>query len=263
MKIGAAFYWHVFKQMLWTDFVIFRQGYKSRFVDLAIWVGIIALIMGYIMPSFGVSADYGQFQLVGLIANAGLFDTYPNVMILLTDFQTHRVIGYDLTLPIPSWLVLIKIMCNFIFKAMFLGVCAIPIGKLVLWNQFDLTKIAIIPATAMIIALNTFYGTFTLWLASVISSTAQIGKVWTRCNFPLTMLGGFYFSWHALYKASPMVAYIDLANPMIYATEGMRAAMLGQEGFLPVWQCVFALCVFSLLCALDGMRRLKKRLDFV
>jgi ABC-type polysaccharide/polyol phosphate export permease len=76
-------------------------------------------------------------------------------------------------------------------------------------------------------------------------------------------MGGFQFSWMSLYSAIPVVAYIDLINPVIYVTEATRVALLGQEGYLSFWLCCGTLLLFSVGCAWYALKRMKKRLDFV
>lgn len=59
-----------------------------------------------------------------------------------------------------------------------------------------------------------------------------------------------------------MIGYITLLNPLTYIMEGNRSAALGPSEYIPFW-ISFALWLFILLCAGDGIRRLKKRLDCV
>ena len=66
-----------------------------------------------------------------------------------------------------------------------------------------------------------------------------------------------------LQEVSPRIAYISLLNPMVYIMEGTRAAVLGQEGSLDFWVCVLMTLVFTILCTFDGIRRIKRRLDYV
>ncbi len=254
MTISYSFYWNVFKQLLATDFSIFRETFKDKIIDLSIWVAITAAIMGYVMPAFGLSADYGSFQLAGLIASAGLFELFSSVMKMVSDFEGDRVIDYHLTLPIPSRLVLCKIMTYYALNAIILSLCVLPMGKLVLWSQFDLTKIAPIKLLIITVTTGIFYGAFTLWLAGMLENMSRIGSLWMRFIFPLWFLGGFQFSWMVLHKLFPMLAYINLVNPMMYVMEGTRAAVLGQEGYLPFWISVLALVCFSLICGSFALR---------
>ena len=256
------FYMNVFMQLLSEELIIFRSNFKDKIINLGIWASITAAIFGYVMPSFGL-AGFGSFQLAGLVASGGLFEVFPSVMMFVSDLEGNRTIDYHLALPIPSWMVLFKKLIYYAINCLSLCLGVVPIGKLVLWNQFDLTKIAVVPFLLMAIMISIFYGALTLWLASRVVNITKIANIWMRFIFPMWFLGGFQFSWKVLYSVSPVVAYLNLLNPMTYVMEGVRASLLGQEGFFSVWLCIGVLGAFSSLCWWHALVRLKKRLDFV
>jgi ABC-2 type transport system permease protein len=90
-----------------------------------------------------------------------------------------------------------------------------------------------------------------------------ISWIWSRVVNPLFMLGGFFYSWGSIYKVSHIFGYVNLLNPLLYAMEGMRAASLGQVGFLPFYVCVLAILGFIALFSMHAVCLLKKRLDCV
>ena len=108
-----------------------------------------------------------------------------------------------------------------------------------------------------------FYACFVIWVSSIVANMAHMGSVWARYIFPMWFMGGFQFSWIALHKALPNVAYINLLNPMMYITEAGRVSMLGQANYINFWLCLLAISAFSVLCFALGIRNLKRRLDFV
>ena len=263
MIINKYFYFNVFKNLLAVDFQIFRENLFDKIIDLFTWVVCTLLIMGYVMPMLGLSNDYGIFQMAGLVASAGLFEIFPNVMNLISDFEGDKLISYELILPVPSWLIFIKLITNYAASALILALIVIPMSKIILWNQFDMTKISIIPFILMMIIISIFYGVFTLLIASMVKTVQTIRKVWMRFLFPLWILGGFQFSWFILHKLVPNLAYLNLLNPITYVMEGLRAALLGQEGYIHYVYCILALIIFSILFGYIAIARLKKRLDYV
>ncbi len=253
---------YIFKQLLAADLIIFYESLKDKLVNLFIWVGITLVVMGYIMPAFGLT-NFGPFQLAGLIASAGLFEVYPSAMSLVQDFSGDRIISYHLTLPLPSWLVLIKTITYYALNALTLSLCVIPMGKLVLWNQFDLTAVSWPHFLFFMVLVSVFYGVFTLWIASRAESIEKMGNVWMRFIFPMWFLGGFQFSWKALYSVFPALGYVGLINPMTYVMEGTRATVLGPSGYLPFWVTALAVLICILGFGYNAIKRIKRRLDFV
>lgn len=257
-------YFNVCKNLVTIDLIIFKQMFVDKFIDLSIWVVLTTLVTAYIMPFFGLAADFGVFQLGGIIAAAGLFEMgNSNVVDLVSDFEGDRVISFDLTLAIPSWLALASKSAYYFIIYTILALLMLPIGKLCLWNQFELTSVNYPKLILAIFAINLFYASFALWIASRVPNMAKMGQVWMRFIFPMWFLGGFQFSWMASYKTIPSFALANLINPMIYITEAVRVALLGQEGFINFWLCLLTILFFAVLSLYFGITSLRKRLDFI
>lgn len=256
-------YFTVCKNLVSADLIIFRQMFIDKFIDLSIWIILTTVVTTYVLPYFGLTADFGVFQLGGLIAAAGLFELYANTVDLISDFEGDRVISFNLTLPIPSWLAIVSKAAYYFIIYTILALLMIPIGKLCLWNQFDLMQVNYPKLIIAIIILSIFYACFVLWVSSMVTNMTKMGNIWSRFIFPMWFLGGFQFSWMALYKTLPWLGIVNLGNPMIYITEAVRVALLGQEGFINFWLSLLAILVFSIVCMYLGITSLKRRLDFV
>lgn len=257
-------YFNVCKNLITIDLIIFKQMFMDKFIDLSIWVVLTTIVTAYIMPYFGLAGDFGVFQLGSLIAAAGLFEMgNSNTVELVSDFEGDRMIDFNLTLPIPSWLALVSKAGYYFIIYTILALLMLPIGKLCLWNQFNLASIHYPKLILAIFALSLFYACFALWISSKVPNMNKMGQVWMRFIFPMWFLGGFQFSWMASYKTIPSFAMINLINPMIYITEAARVALLGQEGFINFWLCLLAIVCFAGLSFYFGITSLKKRLDFI
>lgn len=256
-------YFNICKNLVLSDLIIFKKAFLDKFIDITIWVVLTIFVTGYIMPYFGLSDSFGVFQLGGVIAAIGLFEVYVSAVDLVVDFEGDRVIDYTLTLPIPSWLAVFSKAAFYFIVYFSLTMAVLPVGKLCLFNQLDVTQIDFFKLILAVIFQSMFYACFVIWAASVIDNMSKLGTVWARFIFPMWFMGGFQFSWMSLYHVLPIVAWIDLINPMIYITESTRAALLGQADYLNFWLCLVAITFFSAICFLLGMWNLKKRLDFI
>lgn len=256
-------YLSICKELVHADLLIFKQTFIDKFIDVTIWVTLSLLVTAYVLPYFGLAANFGVFQLGGMIAAAGLFELYGNVVDLISDFQGDRTIDYGLTLPIPSWMAIVSKAVYYYIIYVIISALMFPIGKLCLWNQLDLTQVSYFKLVLAILFQSMFFATFVLFTASLVKNMAQIGVVWARFIFPMWFMGGFQFSWIALHKMLPSVAYFILLNPMMYITEAVRVALLGQEDFINFWLCLVAITGFSALFLYLALRNLKKKLDYV
>lgn len=254
-------YFKVFKNLLVTDLIIYKKIFAAKFIDYALQVSILNSITAYIMPAFGLIKSYGLFDFAGILAVIGLWEIYPDVAQQLMDLENNAHTSYQLTLPLPTWLVWLKTASFFTLKSIGLTLCMLPIGKIILWDRFDLWLVNPLQLTIIIILGSMFYSALTLWAVSNIKHMGLLGKLWNRYLFPLWILGCFQFSWSVLHNLFPTASYFILINPLTFATEATRAAIIGQPGFLPFWYCIAALLSFTIVLWWHSLRQLKKRLD--
>jgi len=211
----------------------------------------------------GIQDDFCMFFLPGAVISWGFFDIIPNATILVADITGDQSIQYDLILPVPQWVIFLKIALTNAYRSISVSLLMLPVGATVIYygKGFVLSQISL-PKTALILLIgNIFFGFFGLWAASFMNNVGEVRKVWMRILLPLWWIGGFNNSWEVAYKASPAFARWMLCNPIIYVLEGMRAAVLGQTGYLPYWKCVVMLSMFSAVFGLWAIHRLKRRLD--
>ncbi len=248
-------------RLIWRDMAVFRPGFIDRLINGALWAGITIVVFQYI--GFGDSAVYlGVFMACANAVSWGFFEVMENVARLISDLQGERSISYALTLPLPQWMVFFRIAISNALQAMAIAIFILPMAKLLLWNTFSLEHFSLFKFLLIFILAHLFYGFFSLWLASMVKSLEAIGDIWMRVVFPLWFLGGYQFTWATFVQKSPILAYLNLAlNPLVYCMEGVRAAVMGQEGYLPFWWCCAALVFFTTLVGAVGTVRMKRRLD--
>lgn len=256
-------YFNTYKELVMVDLVTLKQNIFNKIIDLAIWVILTMMVTSYIMPYFGLAQNFGPFQLGGLIAAAGLFELYGHVFEVVADIAGDRMINYGLTLPMPSWMTFISKATAYAITYMILSSIMLPIGAACIWHQFSFASISYGKLLIAIFVQNIFYACLVLWVASFIANISHMQHVWARVIFPMWFMGGFQFSWKAVHSKIPALAYVDLLNPMMYITESTRAALLGQEGYLPFWLCINILVLTSFFCMYFALKRMQQRLDFV
>lgn len=250
-------------QLLKRDIISIKRKFLGTLFDSSFLLFCLLVVFGYLMSSYGLGESYGPFLLVSAIASFGFFGTVGKVFNLVTDIEGDRLISYSLTLPLPSWVVFVYVALFWALESIVTTIFLFPIGKLILYNQFDLSQISYSKLIPFYIMINIFYGFFSLWLSSILKNMHDLGKLWVRVINPLVMFGSFYNAWNVAYQAAPTVALIELINPILYIMEGMRTATLGLASPIPFWACMSAVCLFTLACGFFGVKNLQSRLDCV
>ncbi len=253
----------IFFHLLRRDLKGFRREYPGKFYDTAFLFFTNIIIFGYFMSEQWASPNYGPFLLIGAIASFGLIEIVGKINLLLADIHGERTISQSLILPIRPFAIFLYIGFFWAISSMLLSVLLFPFGKLLLLKRFDLTAISYIRLIPIYISANLFYGFFAIWLCGVLKGMSNMSTVFMRFINPLWMFGAYFYSWYSVYDFSHSIAYISLINPIVYIMEGMRAAALGQEGYLPYWICMLVIWGFIFATATHGISRLKKRLDCI
>ncbi len=242
---------------------VFKRIWDNLIDSLIIPV-VFIIIGGYILPSMGMPADYGSFMVVSSTMMMAYSSTaWRGAGPLIADLESDKSITYELTLPIPSWLVFVKVAFGFAIHAALLNLLTIPVGKLVLGSHFDLSNFSVIKFLLMYPIAILSFAFFSATIAFWVNNSHDFGRFWLRIGSQLFFFSGMQFSWAVLLKAWPTLAYIDLANPLLYTFEGFRTAVLGQEGNINFWICLSMLLLWILLFGILGTKLFKKKLDCV
>ena len=73
---------------------------------------------------------------------------------------------------------------------------------------------------------------------------------------PMIFFGCIYYPWSALAKF-PILKWIVLANPLVYASEGLRGTVVPNLPHLPLWAVLAALVAFDVLFLAVGLKKFR------
>lgn len=263
LRSNAIDYTTTIYHLICRDLRVFKGEFWGKLIDTSLLLFTTIVIFGYFLPSYGLTSNYGPFLLVSLIAGFGFFEMMGRVSIMIADLEGDRTILYTLTLPIPSWAVFVYLAVSWAILSSLVSLLMFPIGKLLLFKEFTLIHMNLLQFPLIFMMSNLFFGFFALWLSAILKNMNSLSHLFVRIINPMYSFGGWWYSYYTIAKLSPELGYIHLINPLLYVTEGMRAAVLGQDGYLPFWMSLAMLTGFTLLFAWDGIRRLQRRLDCV
>jgi ABC-2 type transport system permease protein len=161
---------------------------------------------------------------------------------LSSEFGITREIDDRVMCPLPLWAVALEKVCFSAMQSIIAALLVIPMA----------ICIPAVPVRADI--SNWFLLALVLVLASllagslglVIGSTVnprQIGLVFSIIVVPITFLGCVYYPWAWLDKIKWLKIAV-LFNPIVYMSEGLRAAVTPSIAHMPWWAILTALVFF-------------------
>lgn len=256
-------YLNIFWLLVKADLVILKKFFLGQLVNSLIWSGSIVVISTYIFPKMGMSDKFGEFMAItSIIANSfwGIWDSSYR---MLEDIEGEKTIDYTLILPLPSWIVILQQAIRHFITKLLPSLFILPVFKFLLGSRMDLSHFSLFKYLFILITINLFTGFFFLFVSSFLKSSYKVENVGMRLLYPMWFFGATEYSWSVLFEVNSRIGHLALINPLVYAMEGIHAAVSGQSGYLPYWICCAVLWVCIVLCGYFGVYRFKKRLDFV
>jgi len=250
-----------FLSIMLRDMYVFKRHIAGRVIDACVWSGTSLYVAQYVLPLFGIDQTFGSFLLLGNIAVWGMFEVGTNMGIILGDLQGVNSLSYYLSLPLPSSWIFIRLGIMDTYRSIIPTIPILPLGKLILWNHMSLSSIHYPKLLLSWILSHMLFAFFGLYLSSITPDFDYITTIRQRFIFPMWFLGCYQFSWYMLHKANPMLAYLNLLNPVVYVMEAMRGCTDIGLPLLPYWLCICVMSAFTVLFAYLGIHSFKKRLD--
>jgi ABC-2 type transport system permease protein len=197
--------------------------------------------------------DFGTILLPGLMAVAIMFSGIAAVALpLSSEFGITREIDDRVMCPLPLWAVALEKVCFSAMQSIIAALLVIPmayyvpakpvVAHIASWFLFAL----------VLILASLLAGSLGLVIGSTVNPK-QIGLVFSIIVVPITFLGCVYYPWAGLNKIK-WVQYGVLFNPIVYMSEGLRAAVTPSVAHMPWWAILLALVFFTAALGRWGLK---------
>jgi ABC-2 type transport system permease protein len=224
---------------------------------------LFVFVFAYVFPKIGQQFQSGggiSFATIivpGLIGSAIIFNGISAVALpLVMEFGATREIEDRVMAPLPTAAVAIEKIVFSAAQAMLAGLVVFPFVYLI-----PSTPVSVhVDNWALLIAVFLLAGLVSSALGMAIGTVAnprQIGLVFALIVIPVTFLGCVYYPWARLHPIR-WLQIVVLVNPLVYISEGLRAALTPTVPHMHPWAFLGALLgLFALLLwmALSGFLR--------
>lgn len=231
-------YSRAFLALLARDARVLRRDFLPFLARTVMNPVMFTFVFAYVFPKIGEGfhsagpADFGTILVPGLVGLAMIFQGIAAVALpLVNEFGRTREIEDRLMAPLPVAGVALE---KIVFGALQSLVAALVVFPVV----------AVIPATPVLIQVASWQLLVSvLLLASLISGAfglmigtlfrpQQIPLIFSIIVIPVTFLGCVYYPWQLL-TPLPVLRYLVLVNPVVYISEGLRAALTANVPHMP------------------------------
>ena len=247
--------WKTFGAMLARDAHVARRNAMQLIFQTFLQPLLFVFIFGRVMVGSGyMPAIYKSLLLPGIIAISMVFTgIWAVAMPLIAEFQWTREIEDRLLAPIDiSWIAIEKVIAGML-QALVAGLAVIPMAWLVLRPGVEIQINSPLRFIAIILLVSAFSACGGLALGCSINQQ-HIGLMFGMVITPMIFFGCTYYPWSAL-NNFPILQKIVLINPLVYASEGLRGALVPKSPHLNVIAVLVALLFFDVLLLIVGLRR--------
>ena len=252
-----------FLALLLRDFFVLRRNLKEFIPRTVIQPLLLVFVFAYVFPKIGqgvggsAGAELFSTQLIaGVLASVILFQGVQAVALpMVQEFGYTKEIEDRVLAPLPVELVALQKIVSGALQCLLAAVIVFPIAKFVPATPVNLDVnwlilLTFVPiACLMSAALGLTFGT--------IFDPRTVPLLFGVIVVPLTFLGCIYFPWAQLHNIR-WLQIVVLANPLVYMSEGFRAALtpVPHMTLLAIYPVMIG---FTALFVWLGLRGFKKR----
>ena len=266
-----AIYSRAFLGLMQRDARVLRREIAPFLIRIAMNPLLFLFVFTYVMPhmsggarmspmsgTVGGGGGFGTVLLPGLMAVAIMFSGIAAVALpLAQEFGITREIDDRVMCPLPIAAVAVE---KIVFSALQSIIAAALVFPLAYY----------VPSTPVLAHVSSWWFlTVVLILASLLAGALgltigtlvqpkQIGLIFGVVIVPITFLGCVYYPWTALSPIRWLQIGV-LMNPIVYISEGLRAALTPTTGHMPEMMIVAMLLLFLALLTWAGIRGFARR----
>ncbi len=260
-----------FGAMMAREFRVLGRNAPSTFIRAVMQPLLFAFVFAYVLPKIGSGFSAGAaaaasgltFSTIlvpGLMGSMFLMQgMFGTTMPVVMEFSWQRTIEDRALAPVPIRVLAIQKITAGAIQA-FIG--AAIVFPVVYWvhapgqgPHIDVTSWFLL--AAVMVFSSTLTASMGLWLGTVVDPR-KMQMVFAVVLLPLTMLGCVYYPWSALHVIR-WLQILVLINPMVYMTEGLRAALTPSIGHMPLWAIMLALVGGTAVFGYLGVRSFRNR----
>ena len=247
-----------FVAMLARDVRVARRNIVALLFQTFLQPLMFVFIFGRVMVGSGyMPPSYKSLLLPGIMALSMVgTGIWAVAMPLIAEFQFTREIEDRLLAPIENtWLAIEKVLFGMI-QALVAGFIVIPLAWLLL-RPVDISIHAPLTFIAITLLVAAFSACGGLALGCSVNQQ-HIGLMFSMVLTPMIFFGCTYYPWSAL-NNFPIMQKLVLVNPLVYASEGLRGALVPQYPHLPLIAVLAGLVFFDVLLLTVGLRQFHKK----
>lgn len=255
-----------FHGLLARDVAVLARNVDEFLLRTLVQPALFVFVFAYLFPRIGQGIGgasgpgFASVIIPGLVASTAVFTGISVVSLpLAIDLGATREIEDRIMAPLPVWAVGAEKILFGALQSLFAGALVLPMGLLL-----SATPVSVHVGSPLLLAAVAIFACLTSGaLGLVIGALVRpdkMGLVFAALVVPLTFLGCVYYPWERL-DAVPWLQIGVLANPLVYMSEGLRAALVPGVPHMSVWAFLGAGLAFQAVLWTAALRLFRRRVE--
>ena len=262
-QFGSGIYVKAFWGLLLRDLRVLTREFHVFLARVGMQPLLFLFVFTFILPRMGGAnpmvmggsgLNFGTILLPGLMAVAIMFSGIAAVALPLSqEFGVTREIDDRVMCPLPLWAVAFEKVSFSALQSIIAALLVIPMAYYIptVPVKADVHNWLLL---ALVLVLASYLaGALGLVIGSTVNPR-QIGLVFSILVVPITFLGCVYYPWIGLWRNVRWLAVAVLFNPIVYMSEGLRAAVTPGVEHMHWWAILVALVFFTAALGRLGLK---------
>ncbi|WP_395110307.1 ABC transporter permease [Actinomadura sp. SCN-SB] len=247
MRTGLT---RTFLAMMARDARVLRKNFAGTFLRVLMQPIMFVFVFSYVLPKIGAAgamggaagdASFATILVPGLVASSMVMQAMmAAIMPLMMELTWQRSITDRALAPLPIPLLAIQKITAAALQGLLGGLLVFP-AVLLIHAEGQAPEVHVgnwAVLIVMLVAGSLLAASGGMLMGTVIDpQKAQI--LFAVILLPVTMLGCVYYPWAALHDVR-WLQIASLINPLVYVSEGLRAALTPDVGHMATWAFMLA-----------------------
>lgn len=248
-----------FLAICWRDVFVTGRDFPTFLMQVLLQPIFFLFIFGRILPELGFArSSFATILLPGIVALTIVLTAMQGTALsLVLEFSWTREIEDRLLAPLPVTLVGVEKIVLASVRGLIAGLVIFPLGAWIIGNALHLSTDHIGQTVVFCLLAALTGGALGLTMGTLVQAD-KINIMFALVFTPLFFTGCTQYPW-ALLGHLRWFQVLTLVNPITYASEGLRGALVPQIPHMNAIVAFLALCAAIVLFGIIGLRGFLRR----
>jgi ABC-type multidrug transport system permease subunit len=258
-----------FMAMMAREARVLRKNFVGTFLRVLMQPIMFVFVFSYVLPKIGAAgamggaaggASFATVLVPGLVASSMVMQAMmAAIMPLMMELTWQRSITDRALAPLPVPLLAIQKITSAALQGLLGGLLVFPAVLFIhAEGQAPEVHVGNWPVLIVMLVAGSFLAASGGLLMGTVIDPQKAQILFTVVLLPVTMLGCVYYPWEALDQVR-WLQIVSLFNPLVYVSEGLRAALTPEIGHMPTWAFMLAVVGGTVVLTWLATRTFTKR----